>query len=170
MPSDNIEFSSHLTWNVCLFRYSVNDVLHFLFFLIFILFKNIFLTFIYFWERKRQSMSRGRGRERERERERGRGRHRIWSRLQALPARSPMWSSNSWTVRSWPGLKSDTQLTELPRCPEFLFYFRERVREDTGEGQREERERILSRLHAQPWGSISQFWDHDLSRNQELNT
>ena len=28
-----------------------------------------------------------------------------------------MWASNSWTVRSWPKLKSDAQLTEPPRCP-----------------------------------------------------
>ena len=37
--------------------------------------KKIFLTFIYFWDRERQSMNEG-GSER--------GRHRIWNRLQAL--------------------------------------------------------------------------------------
>ena len=42
---------------------------------IFLFKKNFFLTFIYFWDRERQSMNGG-GSER--------GRHRIWNRLQAL--------------------------------------------------------------------------------------
>ena len=36
------------------------------------------------------------------------------SRLQAA-AQSPMWGSNSWTVKSWPELKSDAQPPEPPK-------------------------------------------------------
>ena len=32
---------------------------------------------------------------------------------------SLMWGSNSWTVRSWPELKSGVQPTEPPRCPSY---------------------------------------------------
>ena len=46
-----------------------------------------------------------------------------------LSAQSLTRGSNSWTVRSRPEPKSDTQLTETPRCPtgkhdlEGTFYF-----------------------------------------------
>ena len=38
-----------------------------------------------------------------------------------LTAASPMRGLNSWTVRSWPELKADAQLTEPPRHPYVLF-------------------------------------------------
>ena len=38
-----------------------------------------------------------------------------------LSAQIPTWGSNSWTVRSWPEPKSDTQLTEPPRRPKNIF-------------------------------------------------
>ena len=62
---------------LCLVRCLCNTdvfVLSFLPFYFIVLF--FFLTFIYFWDRERQSMNRGRSRER--------GRHRIWNRLQDL--------------------------------------------------------------------------------------
>ena len=41
-----------------------------------------------------------------------------------LSAQNPMWGSNSRTVRSWPELKSDAQLTEPPRCPKSVENFK----------------------------------------------
>ena len=38
-----------------------------------------------------------------------------------LSAQRPMRGSNSWTVRSWPGPKSDASPTEPPRCPYIFF-------------------------------------------------
>ena len=74
-------------------------------------FSFFFLMFVYF-ERETEH-SWGQGRER--------GRHRIWSRHQAeLSAQSQMQGLNSRAVQSWPELKSDTQLTEPPRCPYFV--------------------------------------------------
>ena len=69
----------------------------------YLLFSQIFICF---WER-----TSGRGAEKEGQK--------IWSGLCAdrLTAASPTWGSNSWTARSWPELKSDTQLTEPPRGP-----------------------------------------------------
>ena len=49
-----------------------------------------------------------------------RGRERREEEPQAdstLPVWSPMWGSNSGTMRSWPELKSVAELTELTRCP-----------------------------------------------------
>ena len=73
-------------------------------------FLNFFLMF-YFWGRERQEHEWGRGRER--------GRHRI--RKQApgseWSAQSPMWDSNSQTVRSWPEPKWVAQPTEPSRRP-----------------------------------------------------
>ena len=57
---------------------------------------------------------------REREHEQGRGRERRGQRIQSgsvLTAANPMCDSNSWTSRSWPKSKSDTQWTEPPRHP-----------------------------------------------------
>ena len=72
-------------------------------------FFNIFLMFIYFWDREKQSMNGG-GSER--------GTHRIWNRLQALSCQqSRTRGSNSWTARSWPEPKSAAQPTESPRRP-----------------------------------------------------
>ena len=51
-------------------------------FFLFIYLKKFFLTFIYFWDRERQSMNGG-GSER--------GRHRIWNRLQALSCQHRAW-------------------------------------------------------------------------------
>ena len=59
--------------------------------------------FIYFGEREH---------ERRRDRERGIGRSKAGS---VLTAASPMWGSNSRTVRSCPEPKSDAQPTEPPR-------------------------------------------------------
>ena len=66
-------------------------------------------------ERQRQRMSRGGWRERETQ-----------NPKQApgpeLSTQSPTRGSNSWAVRSWPELKSDTQPTEPPRRPRKLFF------------------------------------------------
>ena len=51
----------------------------------------IFLCFVYFWDRGRQSMRRG-GAER--------GRHRIWSRLQALSCQHRA-QCGAWTHKPW---------------------------------------------------------------------
>ena len=64
--------------------------------------------FIYFWRRERQSESRGRGGERRR--------HRIWGRLQALSCQHRA-RCVAWSLRSWPGLKLDSQLTKPPKRP-----------------------------------------------------
>ena len=54
------------------------------------------------------------GAEKERERER------VSQAGSMLPAQSPMWGSNSWTVRLWPESKSRvSHLTEPSRCPFF---------------------------------------------------
>ena len=75
-----------------------------------------FLTFIYFWDRERQSMNRG-GAEREKETQ---------NQKQAPgsepSAQSPTQGSNSRTVRSWPELKSDALPTEPPRRPPNLYF------------------------------------------------
>ena len=39
-----------------------------------------------------------------------------------VSAQSPMWGSNSRTVRSLPELKADAQPTEPPRCPLCTFF------------------------------------------------
>ena len=79
-----------------------------------------FIMFIYFWKKER---------ERERERawvEEGQ-RDRERQNLRQAPgfellAQSLTWCSNSQTLKSWPELKLDTQLTEPPRCPySFIF-------------------------------------------------
>ena len=45
----------------------------------------------------------------------------IWSRF-CVDSSRLMWGSNSWTMRSWPELKSGTQLTESSRCSKgFIF-------------------------------------------------
>ena len=67
----------------------------------------IFLTFIYFWERQRQNAS-GLG---QRERE---GQNLNQAAGSELSAQSPTWGSNSQAVRSWPELKLDAKLTEPP--------------------------------------------------------
>ena len=53
----------------------------------------------------------------------------------------------------------------------FYFYFeREREWEGRGEREREKESPAGPMLNAEPtWGSISQPWDHDLSRIEELN-
>ena len=68
--------------------------------------KKTFLTFIYFWDRERQSMNGG-GSER--------GRHRIWSRLQALSCQHRSWRG-ARIHGPWDG-ESFAQPTEPPRCP-----------------------------------------------------
>ena len=71
----------------------------------------LFLFYIYLFlrDRERQSTSRG-------------GAERDTQNPKQVPgselsAQSPMQVSNPWTVRSWPELKSDAQLTETPRHP-----------------------------------------------------
>ena len=73
--------------------------LHFLPFYLFML--NLFLKNVLFIF-ERESTSRGGA---ETEEDRG---SKVGS---VLTATSPMWGSNSWTVRSWPELKSDAQPT-----------------------------------------------------------
>ena len=72
---------------------------------------NLFLTFTYFWEGDSAHAWRG-------GRERGGQRIPVGSELSA---QSPTRGSNSWTVRSWPELKSDAQPTEPPRCPVLVW-------------------------------------------------
>ena len=72
---------------------------------------NFFLVFIFERGRERQSMRRG-GAERERETQNPKQ-----DPGSELSAQSPIWGLNSWTMRSWPEQKSDTQPTEPPRCP-----------------------------------------------------
>ena len=72
-----------------------------------------FLTFIYFWDRERQSMN-GVG---QRERETQNPKQAPGSELSA---QSPTRGSNSPAARSWPELKWDAQPTEPPRRPEAL--------------------------------------------------
>ena len=65
-----------------------------------------------------------------------------------MSVQSLTWSLNSGTERSWPEPKSDTQLTEPPRCPisflQYLFILREW--EIVSEGGAESQE---DRLHTQ---------------------
>ena len=77
-----------------------------------IILKN-FLTFIYFWERDRAWVGSG-----QRERETQNLKQAPGSKLSA---QSLTQGSNSWTMRSWPELKSDAQPAEPPRCPLWVF-------------------------------------------------
>ena len=89
----------------------------------------IFLTFIYFWDRERQSMNGG-GSER--------GRQRIWNRFQALSCQH---RAQCGARTHGPGdhdLSRSQPLNRLrpPRCPCFYWFLRERERV----GEEEERE------------------------------
>ena len=66
-----------------------------------------FLMFIHFWETERDKACVGA--------ETGRHRNPKQAPGSELSAQSPMLGSNPWTVRSWPELKLDAQLTEPPR-------------------------------------------------------
>ena len=66
---------------------------------------------MFIFERERLSASRG---EAERERQTQNPKRAPGSERSV---QSLTWGSNSQTVRSWPELKSDAQLTEPPRCP-----------------------------------------------------
>ena len=68
--------------------------------------------FIYFWERDRQT-DRMWAEEGWRERETQNPKLAPGSQL---PAQSPTWGSNTWTVRSWPEPKLDTEPTKPLRC------------------------------------------------------
>ena len=104
-------------------------------------FLNFFLTFIYFWDRERQSMNGG-GAEREGDR--------IGNKLPGSEpsAQSLMWGSNSWTARSWPGWSRTLNRLRHPGAPKYLFILeRERVRvSEQGRGRERRRERIPSSL------------------------
>ena len=71
--------------------------------------QQFFLKNVYLFLRERERQSKGEwGRSRERETE-----NLKW----ALTADSPMWGSNSWTMRSWPKTKLEAWRTEPPMCP-----------------------------------------------------
>ena len=76
-----------------------------------------FSTFIYFWDRERQSMNRG-GAERERETQ---------NRKQAPgsepSAQSPTPGSNPWTARSWPGWSQRLNRLRHPGAPIANFFW-----------------------------------------------
>ena len=71
-------------------------------------------TFIYFWDRERQSMNGGRGGER--------GRHRTGNRLQALSVWRSTRGSNSRTARSWPGWSRTLNRLRHPGAPWQAFF------------------------------------------------
>ena len=132
---------------------------------------------IYFWEREKE-YERGRGRER--------GRPRIRSRLQVLSCQHrALWrGSSSWTVRSWPELKLDAQLTEPRGKPIYLFIFnvclflRQRERQSMSgggvvrEGDTESAAGSgLWAVSTEPDGGAQTHkpWEHDLSPRWMLN-
>ena len=71
----------------------------------------MFYLFLRERERERESMSRG-GAERERETQNPKQ-----APSSELSAQSQTWGSNSWTMRSWPELKSDASPTRPPGHP-----------------------------------------------------
>ena len=79
-------------------------------------FLNFLKMFLFIFEREGMC-------EHEQGRSTERGRHRIWNGLQALrhQHRAQCGGLNSWTTRSWPEPKMDTQPTEPPRRPSNLF-------------------------------------------------
>ena len=149
------------------------------YFILFYFIKKMFLTFIYFWDRERQSMNGG-GSERERETQNPKQ-----APGSELSAQSLTRGLNSRTARSWPEPKLDAQPTEPPRHPKNSFFLMfiyfifetERDRAWTGEGQRERgRHRIWNRLQALSCQHRARrgAWthgprDHDLSRSRPLN-
>ena len=80
--------------------------------------RNHFLNNVYLF------ILREREREREREHEQGRVRERDrdWESQTSTAVESPMWGSNSLTVKSRPELRSDTDPTEWLRCSQKLFF------------------------------------------------
>ena len=103
-----------------------------------------------------------------------------------LIAQSLTWGLNSWTLRSWPELKSDAQPTELSRhlvidTIFFLFdvylFLRHRETEHEWRRVRETgRHRIWNRLQAPSYQHRARcgarthgVWDHDLSRSRSRN-
>ena len=63
---------------------------------------------VYFWERERQTVQVKRERETQNLKQ---------APDSELSAHSLTWGSSSRSMRSWSGPRSDTQLTEPPRCP-----------------------------------------------------
>ena len=102
-----------------------------------------FYMFIYFWEREREQAWAGEG---QREKETQNPKQAPGSELSA---QSPMRGLNSWTIRSWPELKSMlNQLSHVGAPNVFLFKFiferdrlyslyRDRVQAGEGEVERE---------------------------------
>ena len=110
----------------------------FLFFLSFFFFKIFFSTFIYFWDRERQSMNGG-GAEREGDTESETG-SRLWAISPEPDAGLELTDrENSQTARSWPGWSWTLNRLRHPGAPKILF---------------------LSNLYTQcGCGSNSQPWD-----------
>ena len=65
------------------------------------------------------------------------------------------------------------QILELSFKDFINFYFRERESTSGGKGQREREkenlEQAVCSAWSPTWGLIPQLWDHELSRNQELD-
>ena len=98
-----------------------------------------------------------------------------------MSAQSPMWGSNSWTMRSWPEPKSALNWLSHPGAPTltflkffikkiflmFTFYFWERERHGAwvGEGQREKETQNSKQAPC----CQHKPWNHDLSWSRMLN-
>ena len=87
-----------------------------------------------------------------------------------LSAHSPTESSNPWTMRSWPELKSYTHWLSHPGAPKssFNLIF---ILEQAGEREEEQenlKQASRSAQHRARGGELIPWpWDHDLSRNRE---
>ena len=125
----------------------------------------IFLTFIYFWDRERQSMNGGGSK---------RGRHRIWNRLQALSCQHRV-QRGARTHRPRDHDLSWSRMLNRPSHPGArLLILRETEKARMGDGQKErERENPKQAPHCQcrarQGAQTHELWDHDLRQSWTLN-